>query len=80
MSLRYMSRVLYQGSTRMFQSSSKCDTTMKSIRDSASSSNKERLFSKCFDSPAFKAANSEKNKQVEHSLRTVMYLSCWGPN
>ncbi|KAK7246600.1 hypothetical protein RIF29_41469 [Crotalaria pallida] len=87
MSLRYMSRVLYQGMMRMFQGmkdqGSKCDTTsaIKSLRDSASSSKQARLLSTSFDSPAIKAANSgDKLKQAEESLRTVMYLSCWGPN
>ncbi|KAK7327980.1 hypothetical protein VNO77_22074 [Canavalia gladiata] len=86
MSLRYMSRVLYQAGTRMFQAmkdqGSKCDSTIKSLRDSAcnNSSKQARCFSTPFDSPAFKAANNDKLRQAEESLRTVMYLSCWGPN
>ena len=54
---------------------SKFDSTVNSLRDSAyssSSSKQARLFSIACDSAASKAANSEKIKQAEKSLRTVM--------
>ena len=82
-----MSRIVYQAGMRMVQAikdqGSKCsDTTIRSLKDSASgtSSKQARRFSGAFDANALKATNPDKLKQAEESLRTVMYLSCWGPN
>jgi len=85
----YMSRVLYQSGMRVVQGmkeqASMCDSwTIKSLRDSAcsssSSSKQARRFSGSVDSSGYKIAKSDKYKQAEENLRTVMFLSFWGPN
>ena len=52
----------------------------KGLRDPSGSSNQTAGFCSAVGSSAAMTAKAEKVKRAEESLRTIMYLSCWGPN
>ncbi|KAF3579038.1 hypothetical protein DY000_02031672 [Brassica cretica] len=50
------------------------------IRNNVRSDAQANRFSSSSTAAVASVKDDVKAKQVEESLRTVMYLSCWGPN
>ncbi|KMZ67133.1 hypothetical protein ZOSMA_278G00190 [Zostera marina] len=95
MSLRYASKLVIQGGSRVAQEIK--DPVSKSLKDTAvantssssavsastpSSSRQIRRKIKKSTAVTKNCAASEENRRRsgEESFRTVIYLSCWGPN
>lgn len=78
MSLRHASRICIATGSKAVQGvkdqAPKCDVASK-----VNGRRDVRRFSSALESVKRRAAEEER-RRAEESLRTVMYLSCWGPN
>uniref|UniRef100_A0A7N0V3N6 Wound-responsive family protein n=1 Tax=Kalanchoe fedtschenkoi TaxID=63787 RepID=A0A7N0V3N6_KALFE len=54
--------------------------TIRSVHQHAKNNLRSYSQAKKLSAAANRAATEEKARQAEESLRTVIYLSCWGPN
>ncbi|XP_023531407.1 uncharacterized protein LOC111793656 isoform X3 [Cucurbita pepo subsp. pepo] len=54
--------------------------TIRSVQQYAKSHARSASQVKKLSSPSSAAVSDQKWKQSQESLRTVMFLSCWGPN
>lgn len=86
MSLRYASRFVVQTGARAAQAARSVKDTATAASNSGagtSSSRGVRRVSTSLESKraaVAKAVADAKRKRAEESLRTVMFLSIWGPN
>lgn len=88
MSLRYASRIVVQTGARAAQAARSVKDTATAASNSGvgagtSSSRGVRRVSTSLESKraaVAKAVADAKRKRAEESLRTVMFLSIWGPN
>jgi len=89
MSLRYMSRVGARAAQAVRESTGRSvkDKAQSASSSSASMARSSRAAGSSVDSGSVSAAaaarrkaEEEKRRRAEQALRTVMFLSVWGPN
>ncbi|KAJ8748329.1 hypothetical protein K2173_001748 [Erythroxylum novogranatense] len=84
MSLRYMGKEFLQRGSQKTTYGVEVEASTNKLKGSiscpSSSSKQMTRFTGKEINTAAQIGESQKLKRAEESLRTVMYLSCWGPN